>query len=156
MSLSIAQRLGLQEFKATNITLQLVDLSITYPIGILENVLMRVRQSIIPVDFVVLDIEKDVKMPIILGRPFLATVQIIIDVKEGKLKFRINGEELEFNLINKEGGIEPIALVSNMLCDKKGNQELGEDVKSINLLGTNFNGVGAKEARTRMEVGLIN
>nr|XP_027093493.1 uncharacterized protein LOC113713886 [Coffea arabica] len=85
MPLSITRRLGLQELKATNITLQLADRSITHPIGILENVLIRVKQSIISVDFVVLDIEEDVRMPIILGQPFLATARTIIDVEKGTM-----------------------------------------------------------------------
>ncbi|XP_071917004.1 uncharacterized protein [Coffea arabica] len=134
MPLSVARRLGLQELKATNITLQLADRSITRPTGILENVLIKVRQSIIPVDFVVLDIEEDVRMPIILGRPFLATARTIIDVEKGKLILRVNGEELEFNLDNKEGSIEPTALVSNMPYDEKVNQERTEEVKFINAL----------------------
>nr|XP_027121804.1 uncharacterized protein LOC113738745 [Coffea arabica] len=134
MPLSVARRLGLQELKATNITLQLADRSITRPTGILENVLIKVRQSIIPVDFVVLDIEEDVRMPIILGRPFLATARTMIDVEKGKLILRVNGEELEFNLENKEGNIEPTALVSNMPYDEKVNQERTEEVKFINVL----------------------
>nr|XP_027068325.1 uncharacterized protein LOC113693813 [Coffea arabica] len=156
MPLSVARRLGLQELKATNIILQLADRSITHPIGILENVLISVRQFIIPVDFVVLDIEEDVRMPIILGRPFLATARTIIDVEKGKLILRVNGEELEFNLDNKEGSIEPIVLVSNMPCDEKVNQERNEEVKLLNVLGTNFHGVGAREEKIRVEVGLIN
>nr|XP_027083493.1 uncharacterized protein LOC113705783 [Coffea arabica]XP_027083494.1 uncharacterized protein LOC113705784 [Coffea arabica] len=156
MPLSVARRLGLQELKATNITLQLADRSITRSMGILENVLIKVRQSIIPVDFVVLDIEEDVRMPIILGRPFLATARTIIDVEKGKLILRVNGEELEFNLDNKDGSIEPTTLVSNMPYDEKINQERTEEVKFINVLGTNFHGVGTKEEKIRMEVGLIN
>ena len=85
------------------------------------------------------------RMPIILGQPFLATTRTKIDVEKGKLILRVNDEELEFNLVNKEGGLEPIAHVSNMPCDEKGNQKMNKDVKSINLLGTNFNGVGARE-----------
>ncbi|XP_027103150.2 uncharacterized protein [Coffea arabica] len=121
MPLLVAQRLGLQELKATNITLQLADRSIAHSIGILENMLIRVRQSIIPMDFVVLDIEEDLRMPIILGRPFLATARTIIDVEKGKLILRVNGEKLEFNLDSKESSIEPTALVSNMPCDEKIN-----------------------------------
>ena len=70
-------------------------------IGILENVLIKVRQSIISVDFVVLNIEKDIKMPIILGKTFLPTAQTLIDEKNGKFIFQFNGEKLEFNFINK-------------------------------------------------------
>nr|XP_027060713.1 uncharacterized protein LOC113687258 [Coffea arabica] len=54
------------------------------------------------VDFVVLDMEEDISMPIILGRPFLATAGTIIDVKNGKLKFQVGEEEVEFNLNEME------------------------------------------------------
>ncbi|XP_071925471.1 uncharacterized protein [Coffea arabica] len=96
--LTVARQLGLHELKRTNITLQLADRSIRYPLGVLENVLIKVQKFIIPVDFVVLDMEEDISMPIILGRPFLATAGTIIDVKNGKLKFQVGEEEVEFNL----------------------------------------------------------
>ncbi|XP_071939988.1 uncharacterized protein [Coffea arabica] len=96
--LTVARQLGLHELKRTNITLQLADRSIRYPLGVLENVLIKVQKFIIPVDFVVLDMEEDVSVPIILGRPFLATAGTIIDVKNGKLKFQVGEEEVEFNL----------------------------------------------------------
>ena len=41
MSLSITQKLGLEEPKPTNVSLQLADRSITYPRGIVEDVLDR-------------------------------------------------------------------------------------------------------------------
>ncbi|XP_071912422.1 uncharacterized protein [Coffea arabica] len=100
--LTVARQLGLHELKRTNITLQLADRSIRHPLGVLENVLIKVQKFIIPVDFVVLDMEEDVSMPIILGRPFLATAGTIIDVKNGKLKFQIGEEEVEFNLHEME------------------------------------------------------
>ncbi|XP_071927623.1 uncharacterized protein [Coffea arabica] len=100
--LTVARQLGLHELKRTNITLQLADRSIRYPVGVLENVLIKVQKFIIPVDFVVLDMEEDISMPIILGRPFLATAGTIIDVKNGKLKFQVGEEEVEFNLNEME------------------------------------------------------
>ncbi|XP_071933957.1 uncharacterized protein [Coffea arabica] len=100
--LTVARQLGLHELKRTNITLQLVDRSIRYPLGVLENVLIKVQKFIIPVDFVVLDMEEYISMPIILGRPFLATAGTIIDVKNGKLKFQVGEEEVEFNLNEME------------------------------------------------------
>ncbi|XP_027103283.1 uncharacterized protein [Coffea arabica] len=100
--LTVARQLGLKEFKSTNITLQLTDRSIIYPLRVLENVLKKVQKFIIPVDFVVLDIEEDVSMPIILDRPFLATAGTIIDVKNGKLKFQVGEEDVEFNLHEME------------------------------------------------------
>ena len=67
--------------------MQLVDRSVKYPTGVLENVLIKVNNFIIPITFVVLDIEKDVNMLIVLGGPILTIVDAVIDVKKGKLKF---------------------------------------------------------------------
>ncbi|XP_027181980.1 uncharacterized protein LOC113780372 [Coffea eugenioides] len=80
----------------------LTDLSIAYPLGVLENVLIKFQKFIIPVDFVVLDMEEDMSIPIILGRPFSATAGTIIDVKNGKLKFQVGEEEVVFNLNEME------------------------------------------------------
>ncbi|XP_020250927.1 uncharacterized protein LOC109828314 [Asparagus officinalis] len=54
----------------------------------------------IPIDFVILEIEEDSNIPIILGRPFLATAGAIIDVKNGRLSLNIGGETVEFDLSN--------------------------------------------------------
>ncbi|XP_058003727.1 uncharacterized protein LOC110647809 [Hevea brasiliensis] len=72
-----------RELKPTTISLQLADRSVKYPIGILENIPIKVGKFFIHVDFVVLEIEEDVQIPIILGRPFLVTAGAIIDVKMG-------------------------------------------------------------------------
>ncbi|KAJ9177627.1 hypothetical protein P3X46_012827 [Hevea brasiliensis] len=82
----------------TTISLQLADRSIKYPVGILENVPLKVGKFFIPVDFVVLEIEKDIHIPIIFGRPFLAITGAIIDVKNGRLTLKVREEEVEFNL----------------------------------------------------------
>ena len=58
----------------------MADRSITYPRGIVEDVLVKVDKFIFPVDFIVLDIEEDHEVPLILGRPFLATGKAMIDV----------------------------------------------------------------------------
>ena len=63
----------------------MADRSITFLKGILENVLVKVDKFIFPVDFVVLDMEEDREVLIILGIPFLATRQALIDVREGNL-----------------------------------------------------------------------
>ncbi|KAJ8761414.1 hypothetical protein K2173_001545 [Erythroxylum novogranatense] len=79
MPLSVFRKLGLTEPKPTTISLQLADRSITYPRGIIEDVLVKVEKFIFPVDFLVFDMEEDIDNPIILGRPFMATAQTIID-----------------------------------------------------------------------------
>ncbi|XP_022871419.1 uncharacterized protein LOC111390593 [Olea europaea var. sylvestris] len=73
-------RLGLEEPKATTVTLQLADRSLTHPRGIIEDVLVKVDKLIFPADFLILDMEEDKDVPIILGRPFLATARTLIDV----------------------------------------------------------------------------
>ncbi|KAL5555317.1 hypothetical protein UlMin_037553 [Ulmus minor] len=74
MPLSIFRKLGLGEVKPTTVTLQLADRSIKHPRGIIEDVLVNVDKFIFPADFIVLDMEEDREVPLILGRPFLATV----------------------------------------------------------------------------------
>ncbi|XP_073137635.1 uncharacterized protein [Henckelia pumila] len=85
MSFSVFRKLGMGEPKPTRVFLQLADRSIKYPRGIIEDVLVKVDKFIFPVDFVVLDMEEDLDMPLILGRPFLATGKALIDVQKGKL-----------------------------------------------------------------------
>ncbi|XP_021734388.1 uncharacterized protein LOC110701101 [Chenopodium quinoa] len=95
---SIYQRLEKGELLPTNITLQLVDRSIRIPRGKVEDVPLRVGKFIIPVDFVVLDIDEDSTIPIILGRPFLATSGALIDVKSAKISLKIGDKGVEFDL----------------------------------------------------------
>ena len=71
--LSMFKRLKLGEPKSTTISLQLMDRSYQHPRSIIENVLVKVGKFVLPEDFVILDMEEDDSVPIILGRPFLAT-----------------------------------------------------------------------------------
>ncbi|KAL0411051.1 UNVERIFIED_CONTAM: hypothetical protein Slati_3694800 [Sesamum latifolium] len=93
----IFEKLGMHELTPTIITLQLANRSIKYPRGIVEDVLVKVGNFIIPVDFIVLDME-DVNMPLILGRTFLATSRALIDMQKGQLTLRVNDEHVVFNV----------------------------------------------------------
>ena len=73
MQLSFVNTLNLGELTPTTLSLYIVDRSLTYPQGILEDVLVKVDKFIFPIDFVVLEMEEDKEVLIILGRPFLAT-----------------------------------------------------------------------------------
>ncbi|GJX32703.1 DNA-directed DNA polymerase [Tanacetum coccineum] len=79
-------------------SIQLADRSIKYPIGVCENLLVKVSKFIFPVHFVVLEMDEDELVPIILGRPFLATARAVIDVHEGKLSLRVRNETVTFNI----------------------------------------------------------
>ena len=84
---SVYKQLGLGELKPTTITLSLVDRFVKIPKGIVEDVLVKVDKIYSPVDFVVLDTEPVAEgtnhVPIILGRPFLATLNAIINCQNG-------------------------------------------------------------------------
>jgi hypothetical protein len=76
--------------------LQLVDQSIRHPVGIGEDIPVRIRNSFIPVDFVVLEMNVYRQIPLILGRPFLSTAGATIDVAAGIIKLNISGKEETF------------------------------------------------------------
>jgi len=80
MPKSVSERLGMTHYRPTRITLLFADRSKRIPEGILEDVPVKVGNSIIPADFVVLDYEKESKDPLILERAFLATAGARFDV----------------------------------------------------------------------------
>ncbi|XP_052181094.1 uncharacterized protein LOC127794196 [Diospyros lotus] len=100
MPFFVFRKLGLKEPTPTTVSLQLADRSIKYLRGVVEDVLVKVDKFIFLVDFIVLDMEEDHDMPLILGRPFLATERALIDVQQGKLSFRINDEVLRIDCID--------------------------------------------------------
>ena len=98
MPLSVAQRLSMGELTPTAITLQMADITLAHLEGILEDVLIRVGKFVCPVDFVVIDMKEDKQITLLLGRPFLATGAILIDVKKGELTLKVGDEVVHFNL----------------------------------------------------------
>nr|GEY39705.1 DNA-directed DNA polymerase [Tanacetum cinerariifolium] len=93
--------LSLGEPKPTRISLELADRFIQYSQGIAENILIKVDKLILPIDFVILDMQEDSRIPIILGRPFLATVREMIDVFN-KITFRVGDDEEPIRRITQE------------------------------------------------------
>ncbi|XP_042051734.1 uncharacterized protein LOC121797065 [Salvia splendens] len=101
MPLSFFRKLKFGVLKPTTFTLQMADKSVKYPNGLLENVLVRVNDFIFPVDFVVLDMKEDPNVPLILGRPFLATGKALIDVTKGELTLRHGNKTVILSLLDK-------------------------------------------------------
>ncbi|PHT40145.1 hypothetical protein CQW23_18999 [Capsicum baccatum] len=85
MPLSIYRKLGLGDPTSTNMRLVMADRSVKRPVGILNDVLVKVSSFIFPTNFVILDCKEDSEVPIILGRPFLATGSVLIDMKDNEL-----------------------------------------------------------------------
>ncbi|GKB81761.1 reverse transcriptase domain-containing protein [Tanacetum coccineum] len=98
MPLSVWKKLSLPELTPTCMTLELADRSITKPIGIAEDVYLKVGKFKFPADFVVVDFDADPRVPLILGRSFLKTGRALIDVYEGELTLRVGKEAITFNL----------------------------------------------------------
>ncbi|XP_061363427.1 uncharacterized protein LOC133307025 [Gastrolobium bilobum] len=80
MPLFMMKKLGITEVRPTKTIVQLADCSTKQAYGIIEDILVKVDKFIIPVDFVILDIEENFTIPMIFGRPFLATSGALIDV----------------------------------------------------------------------------
>ncbi|GJS12681.1 reverse transcriptase domain-containing protein [Tanacetum coccineum] len=93
---SIYKQLGLGVLTPTRMTLELANRSITHPMGIAEDVVVRVDGFTFLADFVVVNFEPDPRVPIILGRPFLRTAKALIDLYEEKLTLRVGSDELVF------------------------------------------------------------
>ena len=131
---SIYKQLGLGELKPTTITLFLADMSIKIPKGIVEDVLVQVDKFYYPVDFVVLDTEPVAVsanyVPIILGRPFLATSNAIINCRNGVMQLTLGNMTLKLNIFHLrkkhmqsvEEDTEEVCLIDTMLEDQTEQQ----------------------------------
>ncbi|GJY42840.1 hypothetical protein Tco_0431053 [Tanacetum coccineum] len=78
MPLSTYLNLGLGELAHTKLTVELADMTMKYPKGIVENVLV---------------------VPLILGRPFLSTAHAKIDVYKRKITLRVGEERIVFTSV---------------------------------------------------------
>jgi hypothetical protein len=100
---SVFQSLNLGELKPTPVTLLLADRSVKVPRGIVEDVLVQVDKFIYFVDFIVFDtqpVEAHNSFPVILGRPFLATSNALINCRTGLMKLSFENMTLEMNIFN--------------------------------------------------------
>ena len=122
------------ELKPTNITLSLVDRSVKIRKGIVEDVLGKVDKFYYPVDFVVLDTEPIENgpnlVPIILGRPFLATTNAIINFQNGVMHLTFGNMTLELNIFhlnNKHKLVETENQVTDEVCS------VGQNAGKLNV-----------------------
>ncbi|OIT18905.1 hypothetical protein A4A49_60792, partial [Nicotiana attenuata] len=96
--------------------------SIAHPEGVIEDVLLQIGKFIFLADFIILDYEADELVPIILGRPLLATGDAIIKVREGKMILRVDDEEAVFNVykaIQLPRHYEELSMISVVEVDEQ-------------------------------------
>nr|CAN63646.1 hypothetical protein VITISV_012334 [Vitis vinifera] len=131
----------------TSITLSLADRSVKIPRGIIEDVLVQVDNFYYPVDFVVLDTDPIVKeanyVPIILGRPFLATSNAIINCRNGLMQLTFGNMTLELNIFymskklitpEEEEGPEEECIIDTLVeehCNQNMQDKLNESLGDL-------------------------
>ncbi|GJT08259.1 reverse transcriptase domain-containing protein [Tanacetum coccineum] len=98
MPLSVWKKLFLSELTPTRMTLELANRSVAYPVGVAEDVFVKVGKFHFLADFVVVDYDVDPRVPFILGRTFLRTARALIDVHGEELTLRVNDEAITFNV----------------------------------------------------------
>ncbi|KAL6323496.1 hypothetical protein AAG906_039070 [Vitis piasezkii] len=141
---SVYKQLGLGELKPTSITLSLADRSVKIPRGVIEDVLVQVDNFYYPVDFIVLDTDPTVKeanlVPIILGRPFLATSNAIINCRNGLMQLTFGNMTLDLNIFymskkqttpEEEEGPEEVCIIDTLVeehCNQNMQDKLNESL----------------------------
>ena len=136
LSYSMYKKLGLGELKPTSITLSRADRSIKIPKGTIDDVLIQVDRFYYPVDFVVLDTEPVAvgpnHVPILLGRPFLATSNAIINYRNGIMQLTFGNMTLELNIFHlgkrhmhsEEDDFEEVCLIDTILGEQANEQQV--------------------------------
>ncbi|XP_070029631.1 uncharacterized protein [Nicotiana sylvestris] len=98
MPYSVFKTLGIRQPRPTYMRLQMADRTMKRPLGIIDDVLVRVDKFILTADFVILNCEVDYEVPIILVRPFLDTGMALVDMEAGELTFWLGDENVVFHV----------------------------------------------------------
>ncbi|GKF62250.1 retrovirus-related pol polyprotein from transposon TNT 1-94, partial [Tanacetum coccineum] len=128
MPFSLFKRLGLGNPKPINMVIEMVDRSMQSPKGIVENVLVKINKFIFLVDFIILDIIEDDKVPIMLGRPMLGIAHARIDVFGKKISLEVGTEQITFNINETES-----LVVISLFCAINNFSEINEFDKPRDL-----------------------
>jgi hypothetical protein len=136
----IMHEIGSCELEDIDVTIQLANREIIYPIGIVRDVEVLCGKTKYPTDFLVLGKVSSKTCPIIFGRPFLNTCGAVIDCKKEKFLTKFDGESYEFNfskfqktpfrakLPNEDFKVEQLASIA--LAPNNALQQFMEDHES--------------------------
>ncbi|GJZ63390.1 hypothetical protein Tco_0619811, partial [Tanacetum coccineum] len=98
MPFSMYKRLGMGKLEPINMVIEMADNTKCTPKGIVKNLLVKIDKFIFPVDFVVLDMVGEFRMPIILGRPLLATAHAKVDIFRKSISLEVGNEKVIFKM----------------------------------------------------------
>ncbi|XP_070010875.1 uncharacterized protein [Nicotiana sylvestris] len=145
MPYSVFKTLGIGQSRATSMRLQIADRTMKRPLGIINDVLVRVEKFILPDDFVILNCEVDYEVPIILGRHFLTTGKALVDVESGELTFRVGDKNFVFHVcksmrhMNSTKVCSFVDLVTEVIVDDTSAMVNVEDPLEAVLLNLDVN-----------------
>ncbi|XP_071728225.1 uncharacterized protein [Rutidosis leptorrhynchoides] len=89
---NLPPKMGLGDLSPTKMGVNLIDQSISFSVGIAEDLIVKVGEMEFSIDFVIVDIKEDPVVPLVLGRPFLSTAGSLFDFRTGKLTLRDKGK----------------------------------------------------------------
>ncbi|XP_070039990.1 uncharacterized protein [Nicotiana tomentosiformis] len=132
MPYSVFKTLGIGKPRSTSMRLQMADRIMKRTLGVIEDVLVRVDKFILSANFVILDYEVDYKVPIILGRPFLAMRKALCDVEAGELTFQVGDEKVGFHVRKsmRQPNSNEFVDFSGSMCPKEGGHDGGHQCKN--------------------------
>ncbi|XP_039834441.1 uncharacterized protein LOC120695210 [Panicum virgatum] len=153
---TITCSIGAQHFKhalcdlraSISVMPKMEDLSVHYPMGIAENIPVKIWNFFVPIDFVILDMEVDNKTPLILGRPFLSMTNAYIDAGVGVIQLNINGQKERFGFRPKDEQCSQIKSINR----KEFVKELEKPSTPSNYTLIEF----VENLRTREEIKVYN
>nr|XP_016457497.1 PREDICTED: uncharacterized protein LOC107781324 [Nicotiana tabacum] len=157
MPYDVFKKLGLGYPRPTTMKLLMADHTLKKLLAIIDDILVKVDRLYFLADFVILDCEVDREVPIILGRPFLATGRAICDVEAGELKFHLNDEEVIFQIQKSMkqphdyGVISVVDIVDEMVEDDREEFFHDESLKAVLLNSKNEAMEGYIEAVMALE-----
>ncbi|XP_061350336.1 uncharacterized protein LOC133295512 [Gastrolobium bilobum] len=136
-SFNIPIAIGNTNVGQTLCDLGLADRSLRKPHGVIEDVLVKVDKFIFPADYIVLDMEEESEIPLLLGRPFLATARAMIDLEQGKLELRMNDGTTTINVFDAmenssdQNDCFRLDVLEEVVMEEKNDyQELEEELKA--------------------------
>nr|GEZ97881.1 hypothetical protein [Tanacetum cinerariifolium] len=98
MPFSMYKHLGMEKLESINMMIEMADITKRIPKGVVKNLLIRIDKFNFRINFVILDMIKDFKMPIILGRPLLATTHAKVDIFRKSISLKVGNEKVIFKM----------------------------------------------------------
>ncbi|GJS32791.1 hypothetical protein Tco_0531173 [Tanacetum coccineum] len=98
MPFSMYKCLGIGKLETIKMNIELADNSKCIPKGIVRNLLIKIDKFILPIDFIILDVLEDFRMPVILGRPLLVTAHAKVDILKKSISLEVRNKKVIFKM----------------------------------------------------------